>query len=303
MDPDDLRLFLRTAANGNLSAAGRALGLSPAVASKRMANLEKRLGVTLLHRTTRHVSLTPQGQIFEQHARRVLDEIEGALAALGHENQEPEGVLSVTAPATLARIHIAPAIAEFLAAYPKIELDVRLADSVLDIQQLGIDVALRIGALQDSQLIARKIAPSPRVLCASPAYLAKHGTPLRPDDLGTHNCMWMTNSPTWTLKDGDKPIRIKVSGNLHTNSGDLLRQAALIGLGITIKSIWDVEDLFRTGKLVPVLPDFPVISDAAIWAVYQPQRFVPAKIRAFIDFFADRFARQIMLTGTGTTAS
>lgn len=293
MEPDDLRLFLRAVATGNLSAAGREVGMSPAVASKRIANLERKLGVTLLHRTTRHVSTTAQGQIFEEHAARVLSEIEGALAAVGQENEEPAGRLRVTAPATLARRHIAPLIAEFLATYPRIELDVQLADSMLDLQQEGIDVALRVGVLQDSTLIARKIAESPRVLCASPDYVAKHGMPERPEDLQDHNCLYMAQSAIWVLRDGDKDLRIRVSGNLNSNSGELLREGALIGLGIAIKSIWDVEDLFRDGRLVHILPDFPVVTDAAVWAVYQPRRFVPAKIRAFVDFFVDRFGRQI----------
>ena len=296
MEADDLRLFLRTAATGNLSAAGRELGLSPAVASKRMTNLERRLGVNLLHRSTRNVSLTAQGQAFEEHAQRILTEIEEAFSAVGAENEEPAGKLAVTAPATLARRHIAPTIAEFLAKYPDIELSVQLADSILDLQQEGIDVAIRVGVLESSQLIARKIAPSPRVLCASPEYLSKHGTPQQPEDLHAHNCLWMSHSPVWVLQDGSKTARVRISGNLNSNSGDLLREGALIGLGITYKSIWDVEDLFRAGRLVQVLPDFPVVSDAAIWAVYQPRRYLPTKIRAFVDFFADRFGRRIKMS-------
>lgn len=293
MEPDDLRLFLRAVATGNLSAAGREVGMSPAVASKRIANLERRLGVTLLHRTTRHVSPTTQGQIFEEHAARVLAEIEGALAAVGQENEAPAGRLRVTAPATLARRHIAPVIAEFLASYPRIELDVQLADSLLDLQHEGIDVAIRVGVLQDSTLIARKIAESPRVLCASPDYVAKNGLPQRPEDLEHHNCLFMSQSAVWVLRDGDRDVRIRVSGNLNSNSGELLREGALIGLGIAYKSIWDVEDLFRAGRLVHILPDFPIVSDAAIWAVYQPRRFIPAKIRAFVDFFVDRFGNRM----------
>ena len=293
MDALDLKLFLRAVATGSLSAAGRELGLSPAVASKHMAALEKRLGVTLLHRTTRRVSPTAQGRVMEEHAERIIAEIEGALAAVGAANDVPSGRLVVTAPATLARRHIAPAIAEFLARYPEIELEVVMSDGLLDLQAAGIDVAIRIAALEDSSMIARKIAPSPRLLCASPAYIERHGQPAHPRDLARHSCLAMSHTPVWSFTDGSEEIRVRVQGRLRTNSGDLVREAALEGLGIAIKSIWDVEDLLAERRLVRVLEDYPVRSEIAIWVLYQPRRFVPARIRAFVDFFADHFGGRI----------
>ncbi|MEZ5826002.1 MAG: LysR family transcriptional regulator [Geminicoccaceae bacterium] len=293
MDPVDLQLFLRAAELRNLSQAGRELGLSPAVASKHLAALERQLGVTLLHRTTRRVTPTEQGQLFEEHAQRILAEMEEAREALGFSNDEPAGRLRVSAPAAFARRHISPAIAEFMQRYPGIELEVLLSDHLVDLQGDNIDVAIRVAPMRDSALIARKIAPSPRILCASPSYLERHGTPAHPRDLARHSCLAMSHSRVWVFADGDGEMAVPISGQLHSNSGDLIREAALIGLGIGIKSIWDVDDLIADGRLVRVLRDYPLKSSPDIWAVYQPRRHIPARIRSFVTFLAEHFGPRI----------
>lgn len=290
MQKQDLNLFIVASKVGSLSGAGRSLGLSAAVASKRLQNLEQTLGVRLFARTTRQLHLTDEGEQFLPHAQRILDEIEAAQTAVGGRALEPSGLLRITAPATFAPKHVTPALADFLGRYPKIELDVVLTDDQVDLVERGIDVGIRIASLADSSMIAKKLAPNSRLLVASPDYLAKRGTPEHPDELAQHDCLITNNAAIWRFDGKHGRFEIKVRGPLRTNSGNLVRQAALSGLGIAVKSSWDVYDAVLQGRLVPVLQEFGIDAPAAIWAVYPAGRFVPPKTRAFIDFFAERFA-------------
>ena len=286
----DLSLFVRVVAAGSLSQAGRDLGLSAAVASKRLAALETDLGVRLLHRSTRQLTLTPEGETFLAHADRMVREAEAGRDAVGQGVGRPRGLLRATVPASFGRLHVSPAIPDFMTRYPDIVLDLRLSDSMIDLVGDGLDVALRIGALPDSSLIARRLAPNRRFLCATPDYLARHGIPRSVDDLLNHNCLKLSDHPGWMIAPPGQPTRlVRVTGSLATNNGEVLRDAVLGGLGIAMKSNWDVGPYMRQGRLAVVLPDCRVDTDAALWAVYPSARYLAPKVRAFVDFFADRF--------------
>ncbi len=292
----DLTIFTRVAAAGSLTGAGRALGLSPAVVSKRLARLEGDLGARLFHRTTRRLSLTEEGQGFLERCIRILADIEEAEAAVTNRNVEPRGTLKATASASFANRFIVPVISEFLTRYPQVRMNLTLTDSLQDLIEDGYDVAIRIARLSDSTLIARKLAPNHRVVCASPEYLERHGTPERPADLASHNCLVLGDRHVWRFTGPDGPESHRVAGNLETNNGDLLRRAALEGLGIARKSSWDVAEDIQSGALQTILTGYPVMDEDSIYAVYPSARHLSAKVRAFVDFLAGRFAAEPRLS-------
>jgi DNA-binding transcriptional LysR family regulator len=289
LDLLDVGLFMRAAALANLSAAAREFGLSPAVASARIAGLERMLGTRLLHRTTRRVSVTQEGEIFAAHARELLDAAEAARASVGRARAHPHGRLRVTMPSSLGRQHISPLIAAFLRAYPGVTVELRMTDQIVDLVDEGIDLAIRIGALKDSTLVARKLASNRRVLCASPAYLAAHGTPRHPADLAGHECVILADQRDWSFVTPTGVIDVRVSGRLVTDNGEVIRDALAAGIGIGLKSTWSVAPLLASGELVTVLDDYPLAQTVAIWAVYPSRAFVPPKTLAFIDFLAAQF--------------
>lgn len=289
LDLLDVGLFMRAAALANLSAAAREFGLSPAVASARIAGLERMLGARLLHRTTRRVSVTQEGEIFAAHARELLDAAEAARASVGQAREHPHGRLRVTMPSSLGRQHISPLIPAFLRAYPGVSVDLRMTDQIVDLIDEGIDLAIRIGALKDSTLVAKKLASNRRVLCASPAYLAAHGTPRHPADLAGHECVILADQRDWSFVTPTGVIDVRVSGRLVTDNGEVIRDALAAGVGIGLKSTWSVAPLIASGELFTVLDDYPLAQTVAIWAVYPSRAFVPPKTLAFIDFLAARF--------------
>ncbi|CAL8473891.1 LysR substrate-binding domain-containing protein [Caballeronia sp. S22] len=289
LDLLDVGLFMRAAALANLSAAAREFGLSPAVASARIAGLERMLGARLLHRTTRRVSITQEGEIFAAHARELLDAAEAARASVGQAREHPHGRLRVTMPSSLGRQHISPLIPAFLRAYPGVSVDLRMTDQIVDLIDEGIDLAIRIGALKDSTLVAKKLASNRRVLCASPAYLAAHGTPRHPADLAAHECVILADQRDWSFVTPTGVIDVRVSGRLVTDNGEVIRDALAAGVGIGLKSTWSVAPLIASGELVTLLDDYPLAQTVAIWAVYPSRAFVPPKTLAFIDFLAAQF--------------
>lgn len=289
LDLLDVGLFMRAAALANLSAAAREFGLSPAVASARIAGLERMLGARLLHRTTRRVSITQEGEIFAAHARELLDAAEAARASVGQAREHPHGRLRVTMPSSLGRQHISPLIPAFLRAYPGASVDLRMTDQIVDLIDEGIDLAIRIGALKDSTLVAKKLASNRRVLCASPAYLAAHGTPRHPADLAGHECVILADQRDWSFVTPTGVIDVRVSGRLVTDNGEVIRDALAAGVGIGLKSTWSVAPLIASGELVTLLDDYPLAQTVAIWAVYPSRAFVPPKTLAFIDFLAAQF--------------
>ncbi|MFC1236474.1 LysR family transcriptional regulator [Vibrio sp. F74] len=289
MNIEHLRLFVRLAATNNISQAGQELGLSPAVASSHVNKLEEGLGVRLVHRTTRKVSLTEEGIDFLPHAEEVLATIEAARASIGVGNILPQGTLRITAPASFGRMHLLPALKEFLALHPRLSIDLRLTDSIVDLVEGGFDIAIRNAELKDSSLIARKLASDKRIICASPEYLANYGQPESPEDLNNHQCIKLMGLENWLFDTPDGELNIKTKGNLRTDHGEAVRDACVHGLGIALTATWCVNKQLESGELIQILKDYPLASDSAIWAVYPSSRLLAPKVRAFIDYFADYY--------------
>jgi DNA-binding transcriptional LysR family regulator len=289
MNIDHLRLFIRLASTHNISQAGAELGLSPAVASAHINKLEESVGVRLVHRTTRKVSLTQEGEAFLPQAENVVDAVDIAKQSVGGKSALPSGVLRVTAPSSFGRMHLIPAMKSFTEQYPELSVDLRFSDSIVDLVDGGFDVAIRNAELKDSSLIAKKLASDRRIICASPAYLKQHGTPKHPNDLKDHQCINIIGIENWLFSVDDKVIDIKTSGKIRTDNGDAIRELCVAGHGITMNSMWSVYQQIKSGELIEILTDTPYKSDTAIWVLYPSSRFVAPKVRAFIDFFSDYF--------------
>ena len=284
-----MTVFARTVSTGSLSAAARELGVSTAVVSRKLGALEARLGVRLLNRTTRRIALTDEGARYHEACVRILAEIEEADAEAAARRVEPQGVLKVALPASFGHKHIAPLIPKFAERYPAVQLALSLSDRTVNVIDEGFDLAIRIAELQDSSLAARKLAPNRRVVCASPAYLRRRGTPATPHDLARHNCLTTTEfQMNWDYKDPEgNPGSVRVSGHYACDNWEVLRDWAVAGLGIALKSTWDVRRDLENGSLVPLLPGYTFGSEVAIFAVYPHRRHLPAKTRVFIDFLAE----------------
>jgi len=287
----EMAVFSKVVAAGSLSAAARELGLSPALVSRRLAALEARLGVRLVNRTTRSLNLTVEGSRYYDACTRVLAEIEEADAQVSAGRVEPQGALKVALPASFGHQHVAPLVPQFAARYPKVQLALSLSDRSVNVMDEGFDVAVCIADLQDSSLAARKLAPNRRVVCASPAYLAAHGIPRTPEDLVQHNCLVAGDfASSWEYKTPDgRSSSVRVKGRYACDNWEVLREWALAGLGIALKSTWDVYRQLRDGSLIALLPGYSFHSDVAIYAVYPHRRFLPAKTRVFIEFLALSF--------------
>ncbi|TAA41825.1 LysR family transcriptional regulator [Corallincola spongiicola] len=289
MNIEHLRLFVRLTATRNISVAGQELGLSPAVASTHISKLEQSLGVRLVHRTTRKVSMTEEGKAFLPHAEEVLSSVEAARAAVGGGSAIPTGTLRVAAPASFGRMHLMPALKTFLIDYPELAVDFRFSDTIVDLVEGGFDIAIRNAELEDSTLIARKLAPDTRRVYASPQYLAEHGEPSTPEDLLKHECINLMGLESWVFETPTGKQTIKTKGTLRTDNGEVVRDACANGLGIAFSSSWCAYQHVKRGELVPILRDFPLVSGTAIWAVYPTSRLLAPKVRAFIDYFAAHF--------------
>lgn len=290
MNIDHLQLFARVAETQNISVAGREMGLSPAVASSYISKLEATLGTRLVHRTTRKVALTEEGEAFLSHARDVLDSVEAAYSSVGKGTQSPSGILRVTAPASFGRLHLMPGLKGFMDKYPDLTVDFRFSDAIVDMVEGGFDIAIRNAALGDSSLIARKLAPDSRILVAAPKYLAQHGVPASPVDLKQHECVHLSGLDTWVFDSPKGQLSVKTRGRFRTDNGDALRDACIDGLGISINSVWSVHPQLARGELVQILRDYPLVSDTAIWALYPSNRQLASKVRAFIDYYVEYFS-------------
>jgi DNA-binding transcriptional LysR family regulator len=292
MNIEHLRLFIRIAQVHNISQAGHELDLSPAVASAHINKLEATLGVRLIHRTTRKVSLTEEGKAFYPHAEDVIASVEAAQASVGAGHSTPRGTLRVSTPASFGRMHVLPALTDFLSLYPELKIDLKLSDTIVDLVEGGFDIAIRISQLKDSSLIAKKLANDTRILCAAPSYIAKHGAPSTPAELSLHQCISLIGLDDWCFSTPKGPIKVKARGNFRTDNGEAIRDASVNGIGITIGSQWSVYKQIKSGELVHLLPQFPLISETAIWAVYPSSRLLAPKVRAFIDYFSDYFGEE-----------
>lgn len=289
MNIEHLRLFIRIAQIHNISQAGQERGLSAAVASAHINKLEAVLGVRLIHRTTRKVSLTEEGNAFYPHAEDVIASVEAAQASVGAGQSTPRGTLRISTPASFGRMHVLPALTDFLSQYPELKVDLKLSDTIVDLVEGGFDIAIRISQLKDSSLIAKKLANDTRILCAAPSYIAKHGAPNTPAELNQHQCISLIGLDDWRFLTPKGPIKVKAKGNFRTDNGEAIRDASVNGVGITIGSQWSVYKQIKSGELIHLLPQFPLISETAIWAVYPSSRLLAPKVRAFIDYFSDYF--------------
>ncbi|MEM6974140.1 MAG: LysR family transcriptional regulator [Pseudomonadota bacterium] len=290
LDPKSLELFVRVAKLGAIGKAGAELGLSRTAATQRVQELESALGVQLLHRTTRTVALSVDGEIFLGHAKRILDDMEDAFSDLQRDPATVSGELRVASSASFGRKHIAPHMAEFLALYPKLSVQLHLSDSAFDIVENGFDLAVRLGELSPSTLKSRRIGDSTRVAVASPDYLARRGIPSVPADLRSHNCLIRSDIRTWTTRGPGGQIEdVRVSGNFSTNLAEAVTEAALSGIGIARKCRWEIAEHLESGELTVVLPHHRVLPEWGIYAVRPPSRTQSPRVRAFTDFITAKF--------------
>jgi len=303
IQPADLGFFSTLASAGSLSAAARELGITTPAVSKHLALMEQRVGVSLVNRTTRRMSLTPEGELYLEHARRILGDINDMEELLGASKATPKGLLRVNATLGFGRSHVAPLISRFVRKHPQVEVQLQLSVNPPPLTDDSFDVCIRFGAPPDARVIARHIAPNRRLLCAAPAYLAKHGIPKVPSDLAKHNCIGIRQGEeaygVWRLSSGrgrkTDTEAIKTRGNLTTNDGEIAVNWALDGHGILMRAEWDIERYLKNGRLVQVLPHY-FTPDADIHAVYPQRHQLAARVRAFVDFMALSFHQQ---TGAG----
>jgi len=299
IQPADLGFFSALASAGSLSAAARELGITTPAVSKHLAQMEARLGTSLVNRTTRRMSLTPEGELYLEHARRILGEIDGMEEVLGVGKATPKGLLRVNATLGFGRSHVAPLISRFVRKYPEVEVQLQLSVNPPALTEDAFDVCIRFGVPPDSRVIARRIAPNRRLLCASPAYLAKRGVPKSPHDLANHNCIGIRQGEeaygVWRLSSGRGKSAsveaIKTRGNLTTNDGEIAVNWALDGHGILMRAEWDIERYLKNGRLVQVLPQYST-PDADIHAVYPQRHQLASRVRAFVDFVALSLSQQ-----------
>lgn len=289
----DLSLFLRVLDLGSITAAAHSLDLSVAVASQRLKRLEDSLGVRLLQRTTRSLHPTPEGLALAEQGRPLVEEFEALASGLRRSGSEVAGNLRVTMGATFGRMYVSPLLPEFMSRHPLVRVVAHLSDQTVDLVGDGFDLAIRIGELGDSSLVSRRIAANRRVLCASPDYLRRHRTPATPDELTQHNCLLLFDSHRrrdhWHLRRADgAEVEVRVTGRLESTLGELLRDAAVAGEGIALFSYWHVAADLREGRLQVVLPEW-TIPETGIYAVMPQRRFVPPRVRAFVDFLSEKF--------------
>jgi DNA-binding transcriptional LysR family regulator len=289
MDIQDMRIFARVAAVQNLSAVGTELGLTPGTISKRIQALEDELCARLFDRTTRSIRITEEGAKFLTHVERILAEIEAARAAVGVNVEQPKGRLKISAPASFSRCFVGPAICAFMETYPEIEVQVDLTDRIVNLQEEGYDVVVRIGALLDSNLIAKRLASDRQIIVGSPRYLERAGRPRRPEELSQHSCLVLGDCSQWTFLNGGREIPVRVGGRIKSNNGDILRHAAIEGHGLTRISEIRANRFITSGTLCRVLPDYEVAAKSAIWALYPKSKHVLPKLRVFLDFLGEWF--------------
>lgn len=296
----DLEFFVQLVKHGSLAALAREQGVTPPAISTRLAQMEKRLGIRLLNRTTRRLSVTHEGEVYLATGVRLLAELEELEQAVSSSRGVPKGLLRINATFGFGRRHLAPAIAQFARAYPAVQLQLELTDRSVNLADKAFDLGIWFGAVPDSRVVARKIASNARLLCASPAYLQAAGTPLAPRDLQTHQCIVLRESDaaygTWHLTRGNKQETVKVRGGLSTNDGETGVLWALEGFGILMRSEWDVRAHVAAGRLLPILQDWR-LPDADVFAVYPERAHLSAKVSVFIDFLTGWFQKEAHWSG------
>ena len=301
----ELSFFCLLVKQGTLAATARELNLTPPAVSRRLSMLEERLGVRLLNRTTRRISLTSEGEVYFEHAQRILGDIDDMERRVSSSRAAPRGLLRVNAPLGFGRSYIGPAVSEFTKACPEVEVQLHLTDRPIALPDESIDVSIHFGEMPDSRLIARKIASNRRLLVASPAYLQTAGVPVHPHDLTQHHCIVLRQNSgaygNWRLNRGERAETIKVHGKLSTNDGEVALNWALDGLGILMRAEWDVAKYLRSGRLVQVLPDYET-PPADVYAVYQERLNLSAKIAYFVDHLRDYLGKHADSPGQAPSA-
>lgn len=299
IQPADLGFFSALASAGSLSGAARELGITTSAVSKHLAQMEARVGVPLVNRSTRRMALTPEGELCLEHARRILGDIDALEEQLGAARSTPKGLLRVNATLGFGRSHVAPLVSRFAHKHPEVEVQLQLSVNPPPLTDDAWDVCIRFGEPPESRVIARRLAPNRRLLCASPAYLARRGTPRVPRDLMQHDCIGIRQGEeaygVWRLSHGrgrhatSEAVRIR--GHLTTNDGEIAVKWALDGHGILMRAEWDIQRYLQSGRLVQVLPNCAT-PNADIHAVYPPQHRHAARVRAFVAFVAEAFAQR-----------
>lgn len=290
---EDLRLFCVVARNRSFAETARELGVSKAVVSKRIGLLEAAVGERLFHRTTRNVSLTAPGEIVHQWAQRILEDVDLMGQAISREKAAPSGLLRICSSTGFGRSRLAPALSEMARSFPQLEIQVELLDRPVDLVEEGFQLDIRIGQVREGGVIKRRIARNRRVLCAAPAYLEKFGTPQSLDDLKAHRCIPIRERDQdfgrWELDGPAGAVAIKVSGPLSANNGEIVRQWAIDGHGIILRSTWDIRREIEAGLLLPVLPQY--FQQADVWAVYPSRLSVSARVKVCVEFLEAWFER------------
>ncbi|CAN7484368.1 LysR family transcriptional regulator [Duganella sp. LjRoot269] len=293
--------FVEVVSKGSLSAAARAEGIAPAMIGRRLDALESRLGVKLLQRTTRKLALTNEGAAFLEDCQRILAELEEAETAVAERSAHATGHLMISAPAGFGRQHVAPLIPSFLSEHRDVSVTLNMSDRVVDIVGEGIDVAIRIASLSDSNLVSVKLADNERVVVAAPSYLRRHGEPKTLADLAKHNCLAISSEGSqrgWTFRENGKNLVLKVNGNMASNDGQVLHDWALAGKGLAWRSMWEVGNEIEAGKLQTVLNEHSAPGND-IYAVFAQRRHLPLRIRAFVDFLRHTYAQPDYWRKTG----
>ncbi|WP_031434446.1 LysR family transcriptional regulator [Methylomarinum vadi] len=293
-----MNVFVRVAKAGSFAGAARDLGISRAMATKHIMQLESELNTRLFNRTTRNISLTEVGQSYLERCQQVLLDVEEMEAAVTHLQREPRGVLKISAPPVIGATQIAPALTEYLKGYPELSVEMMLKGGQVDLIDEGVDIAIYLGPISDTSLVARKLASSSLVVCASPDYLKEHGTPQDPEDLEDHSCLINWAIPPrnkWRFKGILGEREITVTGRMQANMGDPIRMAAVNGLGLVMLPKYIVGRDIEKGKLVPIMEDY-AIAPLDIHAVYPHRKYLSAKVRSFVDFIQEWLPRQTGMT-------
>lgn len=289
-----IEAFVDVVEKGSLARAALEQKITPVMLGRRIDALEKRLGVKLMHRTTRHLTLTEQGSVFLDHCRKLLSELEFAEKIVSEGRHKATGHLIVSAPASFGRLHVAPHAPAFVAANPEVQISFNLTDHVVDLVREGYDLAVRIGGVLDPNFVAVTLATNRRVVCGTPEYFERYGVPKTLDDLVHHNCLAFNlqggQQRGWYFQKDGKPVIIKVNGTLDCNDGELLHRWASEGIGLAWRSTWEIQSQLASGQLVTVLDEY-ALPDYDIRAVYMQQRHLPAKVRFFIDALKSIYAQ------------
>lgn len=286
----EIRSFVLVADRGSFAAAAAIEGVTPVILGRRLDALEKRLGVRLMHRSTRGLTLTDLGEQFLEQCKQLLHDFEQAEATISDQGHAMRGYLVVSAPAAFGRQHVAPHVLEFKRLYPELRLSFNFTDSVIDLVQEGYDMAIRVGAVYDPNYVAVRLFPNRRVVCGTPEYFAQHGIPQQPEELIHHNCLAFNQhggqQRGWIFVRNGAEFSVRVQGDLDSNDGELLYDCVKQGWGVGWRSTWEIQTELKRGELVTVLDDY-AIADYDIRAVYQQQRYLPAKVRVFTEYLRD----------------